>query len=75
MTLKFFFKKCKSCDVAYLQLRVEFTLELSVFELVFHILSFLNNFCEIMHFQKGEDWSPESLPLAAPVTSLESLFI
>ena len=29
------------------------TLDLSVFKLVFDILSLLNNFCEIVHFQKG----------------------
>ena len=56
--LKKFFQKIQRYDVAYLQLRVELHLSWAFFNQLFDTLSFLNNVCEIVHFQKGGDWSP-----------------
>ena len=66
MTLKKICFKCKSFDVAYLQLGIKLHWSWAFLNQVFEILSFLNNFCKIAYFQKGGDWSPNP-PLAAPV--------
>ena len=57
-TLQKSFKKCKSFGVAYLQLRVDLHLSWAFFD----ILSFVNNFCEIVHFQKGGTGPPNHPP-------------
>ena len=60
------FEKCKSFDVAYLQLRAELHWSLAFLSMFIFTLPFLNNFYEIVHFQKG-GLVPLIPPLAAPV--------
>ena len=52
-----------------MQLRIELHSSLAFLNAFLTLLSFLNNFCEIVHFQKGGGLVPLIPPLAAPVCS------
>ena len=60
MTLKKYFKQCKSFDNAYFQCRVELHSSRVFLNYYFDILGFLTNFCKIVHFQKGGNGPPIS---------------